>query len=124
MLSGHLHPVIYVRFRGGKNTWDEKAPTGSGNLSGRFTCLQHELIGSNGCLSITDKKNFWIERHFDHHDPPWSGLTQWRLYEKGVQRRRVGCQKNKYNIEAIIFTQDSIFSILFRNSLVGFSLLH
>jgi hypothetical protein len=24
----------------------------------------------HGCLSITDKKNFWIQRHFDHQDPP------------------------------------------------------
>jgi hypothetical protein len=26
MLSGRLHPAIYMRLRGGKNTWDEKSP--------------------------------------------------------------------------------------------------
>jgi hypothetical protein len=41
--------------------------------------LNHIKNRWHGCLSITDTKNFWTKRHYDHHTPPGPGLAQGRL---------------------------------------------
>ena len=69
------------------------------------------------------KKNFWIKRHTDHHDPP---LIQVDLMAASVKRSCSSVEwvvQKRIKYEAIIVPANLHFNIFCRMSLIGTSLL-
>jgi hypothetical protein len=95
----------------------KNAPPGSGRLSGRFhdnlQILLYKLQNPwHGCLPVSDKKNFWIERHVDHHGPLLVQVESMAASEKRlVQQRGVDHSKKGIKHKVIIFLSNLHFNI-------------